>query len=131
MVNSDFNGAAGGRLRDAIAQFSTRLERAEMLLDESAKGAAVLPQILNEISKLRVELVSAATKSEHVPITALLHVAKVYNGILKSLCLVIAALVVWLTGAKALLSDVEIGFAKQETEEHGNTAGEHRIAHPV
>jgi hypothetical protein len=107
------------------------LERAEMLLDESAKGAAVLPQILNELSKLRVELVSAATKSEHVPISALLHVAKVYNGILKSLCLVIAALVVWLTGAKALLSDFEIGFSKQETEQHGNTDSEHRIAHPL
>jgi hypothetical protein len=75
-----------------------------MLLDESAKSAAVLPQILSELSKLRVELVSAATKSEHVPVSALLSVSKVYNGVLKTMCAVLAAIIMWLTGAKSLMN---------------------------
>lgn len=121
MVDTGYNGQGTPRLRDTIAQFSARLERAELLLDESAKGAAVLPQILNELSRLRVELVSAATKSEHVPISALVSVSRIYNGVLKSLCVVMVALVVWLTGAKALLSNLEAresidkGFAESNT----------------
>jgi hypothetical protein len=107
MVDVGYNGTSQPKLRDTIAQFSARLERAELLLDESAKGAAVLPQILNELSRLRVELVSAATKSEHVPISALVSVSRIYNGVLKSLCFVMVALVVWLTGAKALLTNLE------------------------
>ena len=95
------------RLRDTIQTFGARLERAEMLLDESAKGAAVLPQILQELSRLRVELVSAATKSEHVPITALMSMSRIYNGVIKGLCIVMVALVMWLTGARALLSQLE------------------------
>lgn len=97
------------RLRETIQQFGARLERAEMLLDESAKGAAVLPQILQEISRLRVELVSAATKSEHVPISALMSMSRIYNGVIKGLCVVMVALVMWLTGARALLSQLESG----------------------
>lgn len=95
------------KLRDTIQQFGARLERAEMLLDESAKGAAVLPQILNELSRLRVELVSAATKSEHVPISALMSMSRIYNGVIKGLCIVMVALVMWLTGARALLGQLE------------------------
>lgn len=96
------------RIRETLSRLGTRLERAEMLLDESAKSAAVLPQILSELSKLRVELVSAATKSEHVPVSALLSVSKVYNGVLKTMCAVLAAIIMWLTGAKSILN---VGFA--------------------
>jgi hypothetical protein len=112
------------RLRDTIQQFGARLERAEMLLDESAKGAAVLPQILNELSRLRVELVSAATKSEHVPISALMSMSRIYNGVIKGLCLVMVALVMWLTGARALLGQLEAGngiasqFTESEAKDH-------------
>lgn len=111
------------RLRDVIQHFEARLERAEMLLDESAKGAAVLPQILNELSRLRVELVSAATKSEHVPISALNSMSRIYNGVIKGLCVVMVALVMWLTGARALLSQLEsnTGIAAQFTDAQTKT----------
>lgn len=109
------------RLRSTLQQFSSRLERAEMLLEEGAKAAAILPQILNELSKMRVELVSAATKSDHVPISALLSVSKIYSGVLKSLCLVMVALVVWLTGAKALLSNMDLEVVKPIKAEFEDT----------
>ena len=95
-----------------------------MLLDESAKGAAVLPQILQELSRLRVELVSAATKSEHVPITALMSMSRIYNGVIKGLCIVMVALVMWLTGARALLGQLEAQngiashFSEDQAKEH-------------
>lgn len=106
------------RIRETLAKLGTRLERAEILLDESARGAAVLPQILNELSKLRVELVSAATKSEHVPISALMSVSKVYNGVLKTMCAVMAALIMWLTGAKSLVSVADKSVAEALKESH-------------
>lgn len=113
MMNTD-----GPRLRDTLLKLGTRLERAELLLDESAKGAAVLPQILSELSKLRIELVSAATKSEHVPVSALMSVSKVYNGVLKTMCAVMAALIMWLTGAKSMLQFADKSVAETIRDGH-------------
>lgn len=94
------------KLRETLKNLSTRLERAEILLDESARGAAVLPQILSELSRLRVELVSAATKSDHVPISALVSMSRIYNGVIKTLAVVTVVIVMWLTGVRALLPEL-------------------------
>ena len=85
-------------LNRIIDSQASKLSSIEQSLEEVARNVGVLVDIRDELKMMRTDLLNAATKN--IPIQSVHELSKLHMSVIKMLCWVVGALVLWFTGLK-------------------------------